>query len=341
MRPALSRRVFGAAVVAAMACASAGLPTQTARAADPITFNIGISAPATSILPVYFADAGGFYAKYGLKTQIVNAEGGTRGLQVLLSGEIQGMHVGLAPAVQANLQGADLRLVAASINVMPFVFFGKKDAPASFRKGSTVGISTFGSETDIAISVALKSVGLTRDDVTISQIGGTGQRYAALLAGRVDAAPLLQPAIAAAKQRGFPVILDLAEAKTPWIFDAVVVSRAYAQANPEAVTRFLKAYLEGSMKALGDEAWARDVIGKRFKTTDAAVIEATYQDFKQNMTRDAAPSVASAKNVLEQLKALNLPAGSQNPNDYLDLSFIDKLKSEGFIDAMLKQYNVK
>jgi NitT/TauT family transport system substrate-binding protein len=326
--------------VAAIACTAAILTTP-ARAADPITFNIGISAAATSILPVYFADAGGFYAKYGLKTKIVNAEGGTRGLQVILSGEIQGMHVGLAPVVQANLHGADLRLVAASINVMPFVFFGKKDAPATFRKGSTIGISTFGSETDIAVSVALKSAGLTRDDVTISQIGGTGQRYAALLAGRLDAAPLLQPAIAAAKQRGFPVILDLAAAKTPWIFDAVVVSRAYAQANPDAVTRFLKAYLEGALKALGDEAWARDVISKRFKTTDPVVIAATYQDYKQTMTQDAAPSLASAKNVLDQLKAINLPAGSENPGDYLDLSFIDKLKSEGFIDAMRKQYNVK
>jgi NitT/TauT family transport system substrate-binding protein len=340
MRILSSRRAFvRAAVATAGASALSSIPT--ARAADPIPFNIGISAPATSILPVYFADAGGFYAKYGLKTDIVNAEGGTRGIQVLLSGEIHAMHVGLAPVVQANLQNADLRLVAASINVMPFVFFGQKGAQPGIRKGSTIGISTFGSETDVAISIALKQAGMTRDDITISQIGGTGQRYAALVAGRIDIAPLLQPAIAAAKQRGFPVLLDLAEAKTPWIFDAVVVSRPYAKANPDAVTRFLKAYIQGAMKGLGDEAWARDVIGKRFKTTDAAVIDATYQDYLQAMTRDAAPSVVSAKNVLEQLKATNLPVGSQDPNDYLDLSFIEKLKAEGFIDAMRTQYKVK
>jgi len=76
MRMFSSRRTFGC--VAFLACLSASLPVQTARAADPITFNMGISAPATSILPVYFADAAGFYAKYGLKTDIVNAEGGTR-----------------------------------------------------------------------------------------------------------------------------------------------------------------------------------------------------------------------------------------------------------------------
>src|SRR5262249_21377631 len=132
-----------------------------------------------------------------------------------------------------------------------------------------------------------------------------------------------------------------AEAKTPWIFDAVVVSRPYAKANPDAVTRFLKAYIEGTMKGLGDEAWAHDVIGKRFKTTDKAIIDATYQDYLQMMTRDCAPSVVSAKNVLEQLKLVNLPAGSDDPNEYLDLSFIEKLKAEGFIESMRAQYKAK
>src|ERR1700686_4528632 len=91
-----------------------------ARAADLIPFRMGISAPSFTILPVHFADLGGFYEKNGLKVEIVNAEGGTRGIQVLLSGEMQAMHVGLAPAVQANLKGADLRLGAAPVNPLPF-----------------------------------------------------------------------------------------------------------------------------------------------------------------------------------------------------------------------------
>jgi ABC-type nitrate/sulfonate/bicarbonate transport system substrate-binding protein len=58
------------------------------------TFKIGISAPVVTIFPVWMAEAGGFYDKEGLKVEVINMEGGTRGLQVLLSGEIQGMHVG-------------------------------------------------------------------------------------------------------------------------------------------------------------------------------------------------------------------------------------------------------
>jgi ABC-type nitrate/sulfonate/bicarbonate transport system substrate-binding protein len=313
----------------------------TARAEDLIPFRMGISAPSFTILPVHFADLGGFYEKNGLKVEIVNSEGGTRGIQVLLSGEMQAMHVGLAPAVQANLKGADLRLVAATVNLLPFTVFGTKRTDPPLQKGATVAISTFGSETDIAVSVMLKQLGMTRDDVNITQIGGTTQRFGAMVAGRVDAAPLLEPAVTAAREKGFPVVVDLAAQKTPWIFDAVVVTQSYLKEHPDRIVRFLKAYIEGAEKAFGDEKWAKEVIAKRFKTNDPKVIDATYHDFASMTARDLTPSVDGARSVLAQLKAINLPVGSDNPADYLDLSFIDKLEADGYVAAMQKQYGVR
>src|SRR5690348_13523470 len=150
--------------IGAFAAAALLAAAPYARADDLIPFRMGISAPSFTILPVHFADVGGFYAKNGLKVEIVNAEGGTRGLQVLLSGEMQAMHVGLAAAVQANLKGADLRLVATTVNLMPFTVFATKPTNPPLPKGATVAISTFGSETDIAVSIMLRELGMTRDD---------------------------------------------------------------------------------------------------------------------------------------------------------------------------------
>jgi NitT/TauT family transport system substrate-binding protein len=326
-----------AAMLAALLCLAAG----AAHAQALIPFRMGISAPSFTILPVHFADVGGFYEKNGLKVEIVNSEGGTRGLQVLLSGELQAMHVGLAPAVQANLKGADLRLIAATVNLMPFTVFATKPTNPALPKGATVAISTFGSETDIAVSIMLAQLGMKRDDVTITQIGGTTQRLGAMIAGRVDAAPLLEPAVTAARERGFPVVMDLAANKTPWIFDAVVVTRSYLKEHPDVLTRFLKAYIEGAERAFGDETWAKEVIAKRFKTSDPKVIDATYRDYVASTARDLTPSVEGAKSVLAQLKAIGLQTGSDDPKDFLDLGLIDKLKSEGFVAAMQKQYGVK
>src|SRR5262249_24799255 len=242
------------------------------------------------------------------KAEIINAEGGTRGIQVLLSSEIQAMHVGLAPAVLANLKGADLRLVAATTNVMPFTVFSTKPPP--LQKAATLGISTFGSETDIAISPLLNKLGISRDDVVITQIGGTTQRFAAMVAGRLDASPLLEPATTAAREKGFFVVADLAGEKTPWVFDAVVMTRGYINEHPERVLRFLKAYIEGAYRGFGEEKWAKEVIARRLKASDPKIIDATYRDYLTMTSRDLTPARESAANVIAQLKAINQPIGS-------------------------------
>jgi ABC-type nitrate/sulfonate/bicarbonate transport system substrate-binding protein len=182
---------------------------------------------------------------------------------------------------------------------------------------------------------------MSRDDVTISQIGGSSQRFAALIAGRIDAAPLLEPTITAAKLRGFSPVVDLAAQRAPWIFDAVVVTRSYMQQHPDNIRRFLKAYIEGATRALADPAFANDTIAKRLKTNDPTVIDASYAEFKRQMPLDAAPSTEGAKAVIAELKALGTPVGSENVGDYLEMSFIDDLKKEGFFDALQKQYGVR
>lgn len=314
----------------------------TAEAAELTPFKFGISAPVVTTFPVWMAEAGGFYEKEGLKTEVISMEGGSRGVQVLLSGEIQGMSVGLAPVVQANKEGADLRAVTSTSNTIPITIFTKPDIKtAADLKGKTIGISTFGSETDIAVSLALKKLGLTRQDVTISQIGGSSQRFGALTAGRIDAAPLLEPAITLAKEKGFNPLLDLAAENTPWIFESVVVTRTYLEQHRDTLTHFVRAYIAGARLALADEKKAKEVIAKTFKTQDPKVIDATYNDFKRLMPLDAAPSIAGAENVIAQLQAIGISVGSKNVADYVDDSVIRKLKQDGYLAQMDKDYPAK
>ena len=165
------------------ACATIALTFSIPAAhAQLKNFKLGISAPAITVFPAHLGDAGGFFEKQGLKVEVVTMEGGTRGIQVLLSGEIQAMHVGLAPMAPANASGADLKLVASTSNVLPFVIFSKTKSDPPIPKGAKYGISTFGSETDVAISILLPKLGMKREDIEITQVGGTAQRLAALIA---------------------------------------------------------------------------------------------------------------------------------------------------------------
>lgn len=333
----LQRRPFWGLALAAISFA---LPTT--HAADLTPFRIGISAPVVTIFPVWMADADGIYANEGLKVETISMEGGSRGVQVLLSGEIQGMHVGLAPVVQANKQGADLRLVTSTANTIPItIFTSPAIKTAQDLKGKTIGISTFGSETDVAVSIALQRLGLSRRDITISQIGGSSQRFGALLAGRIDAAPLLEPTITAAKEKGFNPLLDLAATNTPWIFDGVVVTNSYLKEHRETLTHFVRAYIAGAYLALSDVQKAKALIAQKYKTNDPTVIDATYNDFKRLMPLDAAPSVAGANNVIAQLQALGVEVGSKDVNDYVDMSVIESLKKDGYFDQVAKAYPIK
>src|SRR5215475_11946186 len=334
-------------LAAALSCLGAAFGTgplgsSTARAQTLTPFKFGISAPVVNIIPVWMAQTAGFYANEGLKVDIVSMEGGSRGVQVLLSGEIQGMHVGVAPVIQANREGADIRAITSTANTIPITLFTKPEIKSGADlKGKSIGISTYGSETDIAVSLALKKLRLDRKDVTILQIGGSGQRLATLMAGRIDAVPLLEPGIATAKAKGFNPIVDLAAENTPWVFDSVVVTRSYLHQHADTLTRFVRAYLAGAYLTLSDEAKAKEEIAKRFKLQDPQAVAATWHEFGRLMPRDGAPSVDGTKNVMAQLQALGIETGSKNIDDHLDLAIVQKLKSDGYLAQLAKQYPAK
>ena len=341
--PSLKQHASFAVLLTGMvALLLAGLRASPAAAAEPAELKVGISAPVVTVFPLWMAETAGFYKKQGLKVEVVNMEGGTRGIQVLLSDAIQAMHVGLAPVVQANRQGADLRLISSSSNTIPFTIFSPPGVKtAADIKGGTVGVSTFGSESDVAVTLALKQLGLTRKDVAIVQMGGTSQRLAALMSGQVKAAPLIEPGTTMAREQGLNPLVDLAAAKVPWVFDAIVVKRSYLEAQREVLTRLLKAYIEAAYLTLADEKRAKELIARQFKTNDSKVINATYNDFKRLMPLDAEPSRAGAENVIAELQGIGLQVGSKNVDDYLDTRIIQGLKKEGFFTALRQQYGVQ
>ena len=317
------------------------LPSRCDGAAQT-PFKIGISAPVVNILPVWMGEAGGFYGKEGLKVEVINMEGGTRGLQVLLSGEIQAMHVGLAPVVLANKQGADLRLITSSVNTIPITMFTKAGVTMKDLKGKNIGISTFGSETDIAVSILLKQQGLTRQDVTVTQIGGSSQRFAALVAGRIDVAPLIEPAISQAVERGLSPLIDLAAAKTPWIFDSVVVQQQLPQEEP----RYAHALREGLCRRRLSRALR--LRRRPRKSSRSASAPRTRRSSTRPTTTSAArcratqhrPSPARRTCWISSWRSAPISAAGIRTTISISASS-NALKKDGYFDQMAKTYPIK
>jgi NitT/TauT family transport system substrate-binding protein len=332
------------AASAATGAAPAPAASVSAAASGTAAFNHGTStATQASSLPVLTAQHKGFDAKNNLKINVVNAEGGSRGLQVLLGGQLQSMQVGLAPVVIGNAQGANFRLIISTTNSIPYVVYGAKGINAGNAaqklKGSKIGISTYGSESDVSASIFLDKLGLAREkDVAVVQIGGGTARLSALLGGAVGASPLTAVDQLKAKAEGLEPLLDLTK-DSKWVFDGVVVDKGWADAHQDTVLNLARAWMEGNYYARSHPDEAKKILGQQNKTDDPQLIDAAWQEFLAGPV-DLKPTDEGIQQVIKLVPALNqVQLKSQNPADYVDLSYVDKLKGDA--DRLRSQYSIR
>jgi NitT/TauT family transport system substrate-binding protein len=319
-----------ALILACAACA----PVQ---AAEPIAFRAGIADPVNTVLAWWTAQAAGFYAQEGLNVEIVNMSGGSRGAEALAAGSLEVMHVGLSSVVKLNRAGGDLRLIGSLSNVIRFTFFSAPGVKtAADLKGGTVGVSTFGSESDSTVTLALQRLGLTRGDVTLKEYGGGPRRLSAVQSGEIKATALNEPFTSLAREAGVNVMVDLVPEQIPWLFSGITVKHSALASRRDALTRFLKATIEGNYLALSDERRAKEILARELKITDPKIIDISYNDFRQQSPRNIEPSRQGAENILAQF-----PGGSSRVEDYVDTGILDGLRAEGFFDQMQRKYSVR
>lgn len=299
-------------------------------------FKVGISEPVNTVLAIWMADAAGFYEASGIKVEIVNMSGGSRGAAELAAGRIDAMHVGLSSVIRLNRAGGDLRIVASLANVIRFTFFsGPGVKTAADLKGGVVGVSSFGSESDTTVTLALKRLGLTRDDVTLKEYGSGTARLAAVKSGEIKATAVNEPFSSRAREQGFNVLFDLVPEQIPWLFTAIVVRRDTIADRRDALTRFIRATAEGNCLALTDEKKAKEVLAKQAGITDPKILDISYNDFKLLSPRNIEPSDAAAKNILAQF-----PDVSQKVEDYVDSGILDSLRKDGAFTALSQKYKL-
>jgi ABC-type nitrate/sulfonate/bicarbonate transport system substrate-binding protein len=306
-----------------------------AAPAQAVDFKVGISEPVNTVLAMWMADAAGAYAAQGLKVEIINMSGGSRGAQELAAGRIDVMHVGLSSVVRLNRAGGNLRFIASLSNVIRFTFFSAPNVrTAADLKGGTVGVSTFGSESDATVTLALQRLGLTRADVTLKEYGGGFKRIEAVQSGAIKATAVNEPVSSVARERGLNPLVDLVAEHIPWLFSGVVVKKDYLDANRDVLKRFVLATVEGNYVALTDAKRAKEVLAKQANITDPKVLDISYNDFKQQSPADLAPVRAGADNIIAQFPA----EVSRRVEDYVDASLLDDLKRDGSLAALKKKY---
>jgi ABC-type nitrate/sulfonate/bicarbonate transport system substrate-binding protein len=176
-------------------------------------------------------------------------------------------------------------------------------------------------------------LGLVRGDVILEEYGGGPRRLAAVKSGEIKATTLNEPFTSLAREQGVNVLVDLVPAQIPWLFSGITIRRDALASRRDALTRFLKATIEGNYLALSDEKRAKEILARELKVTDPGIIDISYNDFKQQSPPDLEPSRQGAENILAQF-----PGSTSKPDDYVDTSILDDLKQAGFFEQMQRKY---
>ena len=90
----------------------------TSSAADKLVF--GWSAIAGLQAVPWIMKEAGLYEKHGLDVTLIYLDGGSRAIQVLLSGDVPIVQGGGNSPVAARLRGGDVTLIAGIVNVLAY-----------------------------------------------------------------------------------------------------------------------------------------------------------------------------------------------------------------------------
>ncbi len=289
--------------------------------------------------PIWAAYHQNIFKKYGLDVEYLAIESGSTATQTLMAGEVQALFSTGSVVVGANLQGADLAIVAGGINFLHFKLVARPEIKnPEDLKGKAVGISRFGSATELGMQVALEKLGVNLKQVTVFQAGGNTNRMTALKGRAIYAALLSEPhATIAIKTLGMKSLVDLGQSRTPFPLNCFIMKRNYLTSNRANAISFVESVIEGLFTVLKDRSLTVRLIKKYLRVDDdmAGIGYDTYVR-EQGYGVLNLPDRRGLEFAISLMAQQNPKASGQTPESLrlLDPSILDEIKKSGFVEKV-------
>lgn len=313
-------------MLALAACGSAASSGSTSSATTakvtPLTASYSELVP-DELAPWGAAD-GGFFKKNGLDVTL-NYIASANGVAALVSGEVQIAGLGGSEVLSADAGGSDLVIVANLVPVYPYLFMVPADIhKVADLKGKSVGVSKFGSSSDVATRQALQSQGLNpATDVTVVQVGSAANRVSALKSGAIQGGLAQPPDTYTLQQQGMHALFDMAKLKLPAANTVVAVKRSYLQSHRTVVQAYVDALIQAVAYERHHESFTENVVAKWQQLSNRSSLGPTYT-FYMNEVFPPYPYPRE-----QNFQATQKITGASNPKlaaldvtRYLDSSFV-------------------
>lgn len=305
-----------------------------ASAQAPVRLASGYSAVSGPHAVLWMAREAGLFEKNGLSAEIAYIRSGTTMAQALLAGELAIAQTGGPAALQAAVGGADFVLVAVSLNTTPIVLMGTVSKMEEL-KGKAIGITRYGSNTDISARYALKKFNLQPDkDVALVQLEDYPGIVGGLQSGRIAAGALADPFTDQAQKLGYKEVANIAALGLEFPFVSLAAKKSYVRDHADVVGRFVRAYAEAIALYKNKPDLAAKVTAKYTGIKDPAILTSTVAFYAPKLARAPYPTAGGIAFVLDQIAARDPRAKNVAPETLMDTRFVKQLDDGGFIKAL-------
>jgi NitT/TauT family transport system substrate-binding protein len=296
------------------------------------------SAMSGSMAWVWAAKEGGYFEQYGLKLDLLYIGGSAQLFQSMLAGEI-GFGVGGGPSIiSVNTQRASIVAIEGTLNRMIMKIMATPQIKtAADIKGKRIAITRYGTSTDFAARLFLRSWGLSPEkDGVILQVGSVPNIVASLQNGNAQAGVLSPPAHLQAEKMGFAELKDLSKGDIYYPFTYVAVTVAFLEKNKSLMRPFLAASVEGIRRFKTDKPFAKKLIAKYLRVTDDKVLEETHQLFSELFERVPYVKREGLVSLVQILAEKDPKAEAVKVDSIIDNQFVRELETSGFIKNLYR-----
>jgi len=285
--------------------------------------------PGVQNLPMFAAQAKGFYAKRGLDVEIKFTPNSDELRNGLAEGRYQIAHSAIDNAFALkDKANVDIAVVSGGDNSFNHLIVQPDIQSLADIKGKTVIVDAVNTAYAFQLYEMLRQKGLNKGDYEVKSVGGTGLRLDAMTKDKAMVAAMLNPPFSVrAEKAGLKDMGTAAAALGAYQGTSAFVLRDWGKTNTDMLVKYIEAYIEGRRWSFDpknrDEAVA--LLAERLKLP-ADIAALAYDSTKDDFSPDGAIDMAGVKNVLK-LRAQYEGGTPAEPEKYIDLSYYQKARA--------------
>src|SRR5215510_5792767 len=285
----------------------------------------------------------GIYKKNGLDVDMVYIGSTTVGISAIVSQDIAIGNAAGSGVANANVRGAETVSVGCMINVLAYELVVLDSIKsAEDLKGKAIGISRFGSASDVAARELLKGLNLRpMEDVKILQVGGASERAAGFSRGIIAGFPS-PPGNVNLIPGGLPhrILADMADLPKPYPlpFICAVTTKSFLAKRRPTVKKTVMALIETAHFFKNNKEATQKIVAKYLRGTNKAYLDASYASTVKILERVPYTTREGMKIQLDDALKQK-PDAKVTVDSLIDDSIVREIEKEGFIDKVYGKGN--